>query len=395
MARIRLTHRSIETLTAGKWLTDFWDDRLPGFGVRVAQSGRKTFIVRYSAEDGRKRRLTLGAYPLMSLADARDKAREALSAVARGEDPQARKVAERRAPTFGELAEIYLERHAKVKKRRWREDERVLRVDLLPHWKSLKAKSIGRRDVSEVLDGIVARGAPIMANRVKALISKIYNFGIGRGIIEHNPCFGVPMPAKARQRDRVLAEREIRSLWQVLDQEELVMAATFRMRLLTAQRGVEVLAMRWEHLDGDWWTIPGEVAKNGLTHRVPLAPQVQTLLDELRAATGLSEWVFASPRRQGAHITAVQKAAERIAKRAEVDFVPHDLRRTAASFMTSMGIARLVVSKILNHVESGITAVYDRHSYDAEKRQALGRWAGRMETILGASRSPGNVIRIA
>lgn len=394
MARIRLTHRSIETLTAGKWLTDYWDDRLPGFGVRVAKSGRKTFIVRYSVEGGRKRRLTLGAYPLLSLADARDKAREALTAVARGEDPQGQKKAERRAPTFGELAEIYLERHAKVKKRRWREDERVLRVDLLPHWKRRKAKSIGRQDVSEVLDGIVARGAPIMANRVKALISKIYNFGIGRGIVEHNPCLGVPMPAKAHQRDRVLSAAEIHALWLALDQEEPVMATTFRIRLMTAQRGTEVLTMRWAHIDGDWWTIPAEVAKNGLTHRVPLAPQVRSLLDELRPVTGSSEWVFASPRREGAHITAVQKAAERIAKRAEVDFVPHDLRRTAASFMTSMGISRLVVSKILNHVESGITAVYDRHSYDAEKRQALVRWGGRLEEILSGV-STGNVVRIA
>ena len=75
--------------------------------------------------------------------------------------------------------------------------------------------------------------------------------------------------------------------------------------------------------------------------------------------------------------------------------MPHDLRRTAASFMTSMGISRLVVSKILNYVESGITAVYDRHSYDAEKRQALVRWAGKMDEILGASRSRSNVIRIA
>ena len=395
MAKIRLTHRSIQSLTAGKWMTDYWDDRLPGFGVRVAQSGRKTFVVRYSATDGRKRRLTLGAYPLLSLADARDKAREALAEVARGDDPQGQKKAERQAPTFGELASVYLERHAKVKKRHWREDERMLRVDLLPRWKRRKAESIGRRDVSEMLDGIVARGAPIMANRVKALISKIYNFGIGRGMVESNPCLGVPMPAKARQRDRVLSEEEIRSLWRVLTEEELVMAATFKVRVLTAQRGVEVLKMRWEHLDGNWWTIPGEVAKNGLSHRVPLAPQVQSLLDELRPVTGDSEWVFASPRRKGAHITAIQKAAERIAKRAEVDFVPHDLRRTAASFMTSMGTSRLVVSKILNHVESGITAVYDRHSYDAEKREALVRWAGKLDEILGGGQASAKIGRTA
>ena len=99
MAKIRLTHRSIQSLTAGKWMTDYWDDRLPGFGVRVAKSGRKTFVVRYSAADGRKRRSSLGAYPLLSLADACDKAREVLAAVARGDDPQGQKKAERQAPT--------------------------------------------------------------------------------------------------------------------------------------------------------------------------------------------------------------------------------------------------------------------------------------------------------
>lgn len=395
MPRMRLTHRGIAGLEAGKWLTDFWDEGLPGFGVRAHHSGRKTYFVRYSTEDGAKRRLTLGSYPTLSLVDARSQAKAIIGRIARGEDPQADKTKERGAETFGELAAEYIERHAKVKKRRWQEDARVLKVDLLPAWRRKKAKNITRREVSELLDCVVARGAPIMANRVKALISKIYNFGIGRGIVEHNPCLGVPMPAKARQRDRVLTAEEIRALWLALDHENLVMAATFRMRLLTAQRGSEVLTMRWADIDGDWWTIPPEVAKNGLTHRVPLAPQVHELLDELRSTTGSSEWVFASPRREGAHITAVQKAAARVTKRSGVDFVPHDLRRTAASHMTSMGISRLVVSKILNHVESGITAVYDRHSYDPEKRQALGRWAARLEEIMAGDHFPTKIVHIA
>ncbi len=358
MPKAHLTHRAIDTFVAGRWMTDYWDEQLPGFGVRVSKSGRKTFIVRYKGASGSKRRLNLGVYPVMSLAEARDQAREKLAAIAKGEDPQVEKVAEREAVTFGELADIYIERHAKIKKRRWREDERILRVDLLPQWRSRKAKGIGRREVGEVLDAIVARGAPIMANRVKALISKIYNFGIGRGLVEHNPCLLVPMPARERPRERVLSEEEIRHLWQALNDEHPVMAATFRMRLLTAQRGVEVLKMRWQHLDGAWWTIPADIAKNGLTHRVPLAPQALTLLDELRPLTGTSPWVFASPRKPGRHIVAVQKAAERIAKRSEMDFVPHDLRRTVASCMTSMGISRLVVSKLLNHVESGVTKIY-------------------------------------
>ena len=318
----------------------------------------------------------------MKLTNARDQAKAILGRVARGEDPMGERLQEKKAETFGDLAAEYLERHAKVKKRRWKGDERTLNHDLLPVWGRKKAKNIKRRDVSLLLDDVVARGAPIMANRIKALISKIYNFGISRDIVDHNPCLGVPMPAKAQQRDRVLSEGEIRAVWRALDSLSPVMATTFKVRLFTAQRGNEVLAMRWEDIDGDWWTIPAETAKNGLSHRVPLSRQSHELLESLKPETGSAPWVFESPRKPGAHITAVQKAAERLSKLSEVEFVPHDLRRTAASHMTSMGISRLVVSKILNHVESGITAVYDRHSYDAEKVEALALWGDRLDEIL-------------
>ncbi len=377
MPKIHLTHPGIEKLTADRWPTDYWDEGLPGFGVRMHLNGRKTFEVCYVA-DRRRRRLMLGTYPTLSLVDARDRAREILAAVASGEDPQA----EGKAATFAELADMYLELHAKREKQRWREDERIIRVDLLPHWRHREAKDIGRRDVIEILDGIVRRGSPTMQNRTKVLISTIYNFGIGCDVVDHNPCRSVPMPGKERRRDRVLSEEEIRAIWHALNQEEPIMAATFKMRLLTAQRGNIVLSMRWEQVNGEWWTFPAEMAMNGHAHRFPLSPQARTVLENVERLTGRAEWVFASPRRRGAHITAVQKAAGRIAKAAGVDFVPHDLRRTAATFMTSMGISRLVVGKLLNHVESGITKVYDRYSYDEEKRDALAAWGDRVETIV-------------
>jgi len=380
MAKIHLTDRTLRALKPSAKQEDHWDRSLPGFGVRVSPSGRRSFVVMYYAP--KKRRMTLGAYPAMSLADARQEAKSVLYEVARGGDPQAKKQAERQAETFGELAEEYLRLHARAKKRSWKEDQRILEHDLLPAWNGVKANDVRRRDVIQVLDSVVNRGAPIMANRTMALISKIFNFGIGRDIVEHNPTLGVPRPGKERQRERVLKEEEIRAVWRAIDEQELVMGATFKMRLLTAQRGIEVLKMRWEEIDGDWWTIPAEVAKNGRSHRVPLTPQTLALLEQLRPITGSSEWVFASPRKPGARITAVQKAADRIAARADVDFVPHDLRRTASTSMTSFGVNRLVVQKILNHKEPGVTAIYDRHSYDAEKRQALERWAEKLRAIL-------------
>lgn len=216
----------------------------------------------------------------------------------------------------------------------------------------------------------------------------MFNFGIGRDLVEANPCTGVPMPAKARQRDRVLSEEEIRRIWWVLDKQGSAMARSFKLRLITAQRGVEVLMMRWEDIEGDWWTIPAEVAKNGRSHRVPLSTPALALLEELRVAAKKSRWAFPSPKGGDRPIEYVQKAADRLAELAGLAFVPHDLRRTAASAMTSMGVPRLVVSKILNHVESGVTAIYDRHSYDAEKREALGKWGDRLNEILAGDSAP-------
>ena len=132
-------------------------------------------------------------------------------------------------------------------------------------------------------------------------------------------------------------------------------------------------------LDARWWTIPAERSKNGLPHRVPLSDAAIDLLRELEDTD--SPWVFPSPGGEG-HMRSTQKAIERLRKRASIELRGHDLRRTAASFMTSMGTPRLVVAKILNHVETSVTAVYDRHSYDREKREALDAWAIRLVEIL-------------
>jgi integrase len=151
---------------------------------------------------------------------------------------------------------------------------------------------------------------------------------------------------------------------------------------LTAQRGAEVMCIEWNEIDGNWWTIPGDKAKNGLAHRVPLTAFALGILDDIRSAYGESRYVFESPKRPGKPIRNPQKALERIQKATGIDFVGHDLRRTVASHITGMRIPRLTVKKILNHVEREVTAVYDRHSYDAEKREALEAWSKRLQVLV-------------
>jgi integrase len=383
MPRVHLTARKLDSLKPpATGQADYWDEGLPGFGVRISASGRRTWVVMYRL-GRRKVRLTLGTYTAMPLAKAREGAKAALARVQGGGDPASERRAERDADSFGQLAESYLERYAKANKRSWKTDKEVLNRDVLPKWKHRRAKDISRREVRELVQGIVDREAPIMANRTFEILRRLFNWAIAEDYLADSPCKGLSKPAKENQRDRVLTEDEIRAVWAAVEAEDPLIAAIMKLRLVTAQRGGELASMTRAEVDRatGWWTIPAEKAKNGLSHRVALSPLAASIIEEATSKAGESPWVFPS-RRKGRHLEHLVQAAHRIRDRAGVDFTPHDLRRTAASHMTGMGISRLTVSKILNHVERGVTATYDRHSYDQEKRQALEAWAVRLEEII-------------
>jgi integrase len=396
MPSIKFTAAKIRFLEGvrGKQV-DYFDQTLPGFFLRVSQDGKKSFGVMYR-HGGRLRRMKLGTYPLVSLAKARIKAVRALRNVELGEDPATEKQEDRHASTFEQVALEYLERHAKTKKKSWEEDERVIKKDLIPEFGKEHAKDIARRDVRAFLERKGAT-APIMANRIRALLRKLFNWAIISEIVESNPVYLVPAPGKEHQRERVLNEDEIKCVWRAIDADKndaddshkkvkALSAGIMKLRLLTVQRGAEVMGMEWNELDieNGWWTIPAEKTKNGLSHRVPLTAPALAIIREMQSAAGddcHSRFVFPSPKGD-THISNPQKALERIQKATKIDFVGHDFRRTAASLMTGMGIPRLTVKKILNHVERDITAVYDRHSYDAEKQEALEAWAARLMKIV-------------
>lgn len=383
MPTVHLTDRTIRGLDSNGRRVEFFDRSLPGFGVRVTPEGRKTFVLRYRNRESRERRLRLGVYGTVTLADARDRARLLLADVQRGTDPATIVAARKRAATVRELAGEYMERHARPLKRSWRYDAQMVRHDVLPALGDRKAGDVERVDVLRLLDAIVDRGAPYAAVRVRALLSKMYAFGIQRGLVEQNPVRDVPRPIPPRSRERVLTDDELRRLWLALDDESWRVAGSLRLRLLTLQRGNEVTGAGWDEFDGDWWTIPGARTKNKRSHRVPLSPQALAVLDATRAHSGGSGWVFPASRGDGPFAWA-GKAARAVRQRLGFDWTPHDLRRSGASCLASIGFSRTVIGKVLNHatIDSGVTAVYDRHSYDAEKRQALVAWGDRVERIV-------------
>ena len=308
---------------------DYFDSRQAGLVLRVSQSGRKAWGVIFRVKgDRRVRRMTLDPFPAMSLAEAREKAMQVVAAAVRGKDPATEKQDEKSSPTFGAIAKEYLERHAS-QKRSGHEDQRILHKDVVPLWGRRKAMDIRRRDVIQLLDAIHDRGAPIAANRTLALIRKLFNFAIGRDLVESNPCAQVKPVAKENRRDRVLTRDEIAALWNGLDQAGMADTTRNILRLIlaTAQRAGEVASAEWEEVDIDSrvWTIPAEKSKNGLSHRVPLNEPALGVIHSLSKSDG---FLFPSPRK-GKHV-AVEALSHAVLKNLEklgiAHFTPHDLR---------------------------------------------------------------------
>lgn len=392
-----LTTKAIEKIKPRAAAFYISDGKVPGLQLRIAPDGSRTWSVRYRI-GGKQRRLTLGDAKAIPLADdddknnlsARTRARKVLVQASDGVDPaelkQAAERERREADTFEQLAEEFIAKHAKKKKRSWKEDQRILNADILPFWKHRLARDITRRDIRERVEAVAER-APIMANRVVALISKIFTFAMDRDIVQTSPAVKTTRPGVEKKRDRVLTHDEIRTFWAETEALDAPMRAFFRLRLMTAQRAVEVSTVRWEDVDLDrgWWTIPATVAKNKLSHRVPLSQPVIEILTEL-PRTEHTKYVLDGARGK-------RQQAEAAATFTIRDFRGHDLRRTAASLMAGSGTPRLVISKVLNHVETGVTAVYDRHSYDNEKRTALDQWARVLTGIL--EQKPADVLTFA
>jgi integrase len=384
-----------------------------GFGVTVFPSGEKSFIYIYHF-GGRKRRMTLGKYPHCPLIEARKLHRDALTMLEAGKDPalekRKEKITARDSSTVDGLIDEYIELWAKPRKRSWEADERCLNKDVRPFWGKIKAKDITRRDVILLLDRIKERGAPIYANRVLACVRRTFNFGIERDIITTNPCVAVKAVAAENRRERLLSIDEIRILWHALDNETTQeynphiihmsqqTKLVLKFQFATAQRKGEVVGAEWSEIDlvTGWWTIPGTKAKNKQTHRVPLSPLALNLLNEIKQLSADSRYIFPA-KQKDTHITgsSIDHAVRRSTIVGVENWTPHDIRRAVSSHLTAMQISRLTVSKILNHSESGsVTAIYDRHSYDTEKRNALEAWANRLKEILYGAYPVTNVVTL-
>lgn len=406
---MRFTDRFVATIRKPESRKVLWEDGEYGkgsFGLRLSPSGSKTWVYMYrDPRSGKARMATLGRYPSMSVAQAHEAYAKSVLSVEQGNDPSTKladsRREERASPTIDALVNEYIERWAKQNKRSWAEDDRILRHDVLPVWSGIKAKDITRRDIVVLLDSIVERGASIMANRTFEVIRKMFNFAVERAILDTSPASGVKSPSLENRKNRVLNDSEVKLFWQCMwynkpivgFYEPLRMAMLFQ--LATACRTNESLGLRWDEIDGDWWTIPSDRSKNGNPHRLPITPIIRQILDRAKETAGEC-FVFPSMRKSatGGDKPMIKSAASHgltrilsAQKQAGVTmpsqlnmakFTSHDLRRTAATQMAGLGVPRLVIAKLLNHTDRQITALYDLHSYDNEKRDAMNLWSKKL-----------------
>jgi integrase len=350
------------------------DAKSPGLALRITAGGARSFVWEGRVR-GRVRRITLGPHPAVSLGVARQKALETAAAVARGEDPAEALARERGELTFGQLAERYMERHARARKRSAAQDERMLR-DVLPAkddaeeldaapipagWRLRRLSDITRDHVAQLHARLGGERGHYTANRVLALVRTMFNlareWGVFRG---DNPTAGTRM-FREEKRDRFLSPDELKRVLEALGTEtDWRWRAYFKLALLLGPRKHELLRARWEDFDlrARTWRLP--TTKAARPHLLPLPASAMALLESL-SSRGKSEWIFPSRASESGHLEDPKKAWQRTRATAGVkDVRVHDLRRTLGSWLAASGYGLPLIGRVLNHTQPTTTAVYAR-----------------------------------
>jgi len=411
MPSIQLTDAAVKRLkTPAEGRVEYWDTRTPGFGLRISSTGVRSWVmILRILKDGRwiQQRLSFGRYPGVTLAEARAKAVEAKGQAERFEDPGAEARAAKRAVieatryTFAAVRGEFLVKYRgrgnrRPAKRTLAEVKRVLESDLFADWSDRPLSKITRRDVLDVLDVLLERGAEVMANRTLAYLSMLFGWALHREIIESDPTDSIKKPGVEQSRERVLTLDEMRAIWQATEPTETRKGDLFdsivKVLMLTGQRRDEVAGMRWAEvdLDGATWTLPADRTKNHREHLIPLSTPVVEILKARQAEQAVmgmtTEFVFTSfgPR----PFAGWSKSKRRLDAQAGIaPWTLHDLRRTLATRMAEdLRILPHVVEATINHVSgvrSGVAGTYNRALYLDERRAAMDAWAGYVLQVVG------------
>ena len=371
--------------------------------------GAKAWQWRYRF-DRKRKKLTVGKFPEVSQREAHDQVRKWRGYLEKGIDPAKTNQSKSRAPLVAvkqpdgtpvdphsveALVADFMERHVKPDRKSWRDVQRILDVEVLKHWRTRDARTIEPDDVLKLLEDIADRGSRTMANRVATTVSQLFRWGIHKRVIKTSPVQLLFKPGgKETPRDRALSDTELSALLGSLDDvfnRALTTATVIRIALLTACRRGEIALARWSHLDLDsnapTWTVPKENSKTGVPYLTPLTADAVKEFRTLKRRAGRSPFVLPAVDGIGSLdakllTRSVARHLKRLGKLGIAEFTLHDLRRTVRTGLSRLRVQPHIAERCLNHMQSGIAAVYDVHDYQDEKREAFERWAAHLRALM-------------
>ena len=363
--------------TCGKVDRIFFDDDLPGFGIRFRQGAkRQAFVVQYERQ-GVQRRLTLGTTAVLSVDEARAAARKELAKVTLGHDPGGDRAAARAKAkiTLASVAQQFLD----VKQKKLRDSSfREIQRHLLKDWKHLHSfpiHKIERRNIAAVLGDLAKRG-PVAAARARSTLISLFAWAVREGYLDRNPAAGTNNPDTGVSRDRILTDMELAKIWNACQDDDH--GRIVKLLMLTGQRMREVGAMSWSELQPPKWKLPAARTKNKRDHELTLPPAAWEIIEQVKPRPG---YLFG----RKAGFTNWDHAKKVLDQRSGViGWTIHDLRRTCATGMAELGVQPHIIEAVLNHIsghKAGVAGIYNRSSYEREVRNALALWADHINSI--------------
>lgn len=362
-----------------------WDDSVPGFGLRIYPTGKKSFVLSYRVA-GRKRLMSIAPYGVMTLEQARKKARAFLVGLEEEIDPLEARRERSKGESVKDLCGAYIRDYAKQQKKSWKDDERRIYNRILPLWGNLKANSIKHSDVA-ALHRKVGGEFPYEANRMVEMLSKIFSLAERWGFVPEdfkNPAKNVEY-FKEEKRDRWVTPKELPKIMEAVDKEEIYPSAAIWLYLLTGARKTEILQSKWENVDLERRELRIPDTKAGRVHYLPLSQPAIEILNNLPRMKG-NPYVLPGLKEKS-HLVNIDKPWRRIRKAAGVEDVRlHDLRRTVGSWLAQSGNSLHLIGKVLNHSSQSTTAVYARFAQD-QVRDALEQHGQKIMGIAGKGKS--------
>lgn len=370
---MHLTDLAVKNLPVPKrGQKDYRDDALRGFSIRVSQGGTRTFYIMH----GRSRtRTKIGVYPIITLGQARQRAKELLAEKTLGKDRP-------KTITFADALTQFLDSYTGRKPRTIKDT----RTTLNRHFLSLRHErlnDITTHQIARIIDRL--RSKPTTARHALAAIKMFFSWCVDRDYLPKSPCEALQAPQKPKSRERVLDPQELSTFLSTAQATPYPFGPILLLLILTGQRRSEIGSLKWDYISGDTITLPSELTKNNRPHTFPIGEWAQEVISTI-PKRNITSYLFPPWGDRDKPFSNWSNPKETFNKQCPLEpWTLHDLRRTFSTNMAALGVRQEVTEKLLNHVSGGaisqIARIYNRHSYMEEMRHALTLWEDHLQSL--------------